>query len=229
VVSELAVDYGGGSVVDGLSLQVSRGEILALLGPNGAGKTSALRAMAGLVPLKAGQISLDGKDLRKLSPERRARSGLFLVPDDRGIFAPMTVSAHLMLAARRKLPASIEEQIREAFPQLRSLWERRAGSLSGGEAQMLSLAMALAAQPQVLMIDELSFGLAPLIVEHLLQLIRALATDTGLAILLVEQLVDLALTVADRAVILRREVVLQGTAAEVAEDPDALRRAYFGQ
>jgi branched-chain amino acid transport system ATP-binding protein len=123
----------------------------------------------------------------------------------------------------------MEQQIRSAFPQLSALWERRAGSLSGGEAQQLSLAMALAAEPQVLMIDELSFGLAPLIVENLLRLIRSLAVDTGLAILLVEQLLDLALTVVDRALILRREVVLEGTATEVSQDPDALRRAYFGQ
>jgi branched-chain amino acid transport system ATP-binding protein len=228
-VSGLSVDYGGGNVVEDLSLDIDKGEIVALLGPNGAGKTSALKAMAGLAPLRTGEVCIDGQSIKKLSPERRARSGLFLVPDDRGIFAPMTVNAHLMLAAHRRLPEPMEQQIRSSFPQLGKLWDRRAGSLSGGEAQMLSLAMALAAEPHVLMIDELSFGLAPLIVENLLQLIRTLADETGLAILLVEQLVDLALTVADRAVILRREVVLRGTAAEVAQDPEALRRAYFGQ
>jgi branched-chain amino acid transport system ATP-binding protein len=228
-VADLSVNYGGGRVVNNLSLSIGQGEIVALLGPNGAGKTSTLRAICGFVPLETGTVSLAGKDISSMSADHRARSGVFLVPDDRGLFAPIPVSSHLALAARRKLSAEEEAHIKDKFVQLTSLWHTRAGALSGGEAQMLSLAMAVVAKPKILLIDELSFGLAPLVVRRLLDLIREMASESGLAILLVDQLVQLALGVADRALVLRRDVLLEGTAAELIADEEGVRQAYFGR
>lgn len=227
-VEELSVDYGGGRVVNDLTLEVGEGEVVALLGPNGAGKTSALKAISGLIRTDAGAVKVGGVDISGLSAERRARRGIFLVPDDRGLFSPLPVHAHLSLASHRKTDRERQAMVGEHFPQLASRWNSRAGSLSGGEAQMLSLAMAVVAKPKILMIDELSFGLAPIVVRRLLDLIRDVAAKTGLAVLLVEQLVDLALTVADRAIILRRDVILHGAAKDLASDQDRLHEAYFG-
>lgn len=228
-VFELSVDYGGGRVVNDLSLEVHQGEVVALLGPNGAGKTSALKAISGLAKSDSGVVKVGGADVSRLSAERRARRGVFLVPDDRGLFSPLSIHSHLSLASHSKADRqSCRRMVEEHFPQLASLWNLRAGSLSGGEAQMLSLAMAMAAKPKILMIDELSFGLAPIVVKHLVGMIRNMADSTGLAVLLVEQLVDLALTVADRGIILRRDVVLEGKANELNANPERLHEAYFG-
>lgn len=227
-VDGLSVDYGGGRVVNDLSLTVDEGEIVALLGPNGAGKTSVLKALSGLVKTDAGSVRLGGTDISRAPAERRSRLGLFLVPDDRGLFPPLPVHAHLSLASHTKSTAESRRIVEEHFPPLMTRWNAKAGSLSGGEAQMLSLAMAMSAKPKALLIDELSFGLAPIVVKRLLNLIRDMASSTGLAVLMVEQLVDLALSIADRGIVMRRDVMLEGPAADLAADPRRLQEAYFG-
>ena len=197
--------------------------MVALLGPNGAGKTSALNAIAGLLPSDGGTVHVGGRDLSGRSADARARAGLALVPDDRGLFPELSVADHLWLAAHhRPRPAELEE-VHRLFPVLGERRGQRAGTLSGGEAQMLSIAVALLGRPTVLLIDELSFGLAPSIVGQLLGRCRQLADERGLGILLVEQFIDLVLDVADRALVLRSGVVaLEGGAAGAA------RRAASG-
>ena len=227
-VDDLSVDYGGGRVLNKLCLSVDAGEIVAVLGPNGAGKTSALKAISGLIGSDGGVVRVGTTDISRLAAEKRSRLGVFLVPDDRGLFSPIPVHAHLSLAAHTRSARACRPMVEEHFPGLIPRWDVRASSLSGGEAQMLSLAMALAAEPKVLLIDELSFGLAPIVVRRLLSLIRDIATRTGLAVLMVEQLIDLALTVADRGIVLRRDIMLEGTAAELAADQNRLHEAYFG-
>jgi branched-chain amino acid transport system ATP-binding protein len=227
-VSDLGVDYGGGRVVNNVSFQVREGEIVALLGPNGAGKTSTLKAISGLVRPDGGAVKVGDVDVSRLAAEKRSRLGLFLVPDDRGLFPPLPVHAHLSLASHKMSSNECRQLVEEHFPGLIPRWRLPAGSLSGGEAQMLSLAMAIAARPKVLMIDELSFGLAPIVVRRLLTVIRDIADRTGIAVLMVEQLVDLALATADRGIILRRDIILTGTAADLAADQPRLHEAYFG-
>jgi branched-chain amino acid transport system ATP-binding protein len=227
-VSDLSVDYGGGRVVNNVSFQVGGGEIVAFLGPNGAGKTSTLKAISGLVKADGGAVKVDNVDVSRVSAEKRSRLGLFLVPDDRGLFPPLPVHAHLSLASHAMSSSECRQLVEEHFPALIPRWKLPAGSLSGGEAQMLSLAMAVAAKPKVLMIDELSFGLAPIVVRRLLNVIRDIVASTGMAVLMVEQLVDLALATADRGIILRRDVILAGKAADLAADQRRLHEAYFG-
>jgi branched-chain amino acid transport system ATP-binding protein len=227
-VNDLSVDYGGGRVVNNVSLTIAKGEIVAFLGPNGAGKTSTLKAISGLIRADSGTVKINGVNISKLPAEKRSKAGIFLVPDDRGIFPPLPVHAHLSLASHTRSTAECRPLVEEHFAPLVGRWNLPAGSLSGGEAQMLSLAMAMLAKPKVLMIDELSFGLAPILVRRLLTVIRDIADQTGVAVLMVEQLVDLALAVADRGVILRREVILTGKAADLAADQHRLHEAYFG-
>jgi len=227
-VSDLSVDYGGGRVVNNVSFELGEGEIVAFLGPNGAGKTSALKAISGLVRADSGSVKINGVDISRMPAEKRSRLGIFLVPDDRGLFPPLPVHAHLALASHTRSTAECRALVEEHFAPLAGRWNLAAGSLSGGEAQMLSLAMAMMAKPKVLMIDELSFGLAPIVVRRLLNVIRDIADRTGVAVLMVEQLVDLALAVADRGIILRREIILTGKAADLAADQHRLHEAYFG-
>jgi branched-chain amino acid transport system ATP-binding protein len=227
-VNDLSVDYGGGRVVNDVSFAIAEGEIVAFLGPNGAGKTSALKAISGLVRADSGVVKINGTNISRLSAEKRSKAGIFLVPDDRGLFPPLPVHAHLSLASHTRSTTECRALVEEHFAPLVGRWNLPAGSLSGGEAQMLSLAMAMLAKPKVLMIDELSFGLAPIVVRRLLKVIRDIADQTGVAVLMVEQLVDLALAVADRGIILRREIILTGKAADLAADQHRLHEAYFG-
>lgn len=226
-VEGLTVDYGSGMVVRDVSFTVSPGEIVAIIGPNGAGKTSLLRAIAGLVP-STGSVWLGDEEVTGAPPERRARKGMFLVPDNRGIFGPISVAAHLSLARRHRMSAAELNDVWTIFPALAARRKMAAGSLSGGESQMLAIAMAFTAQPDVLLIDELSFGLAPMIVQQLLAQCRTLAAERNVAVVLVEQFVDLALGTADRAVVLRGEVLMSGPAAKIRDDRDSLRAAYLG-
>ncbi|WP_432841583.1 ABC transporter ATP-binding protein [Dactylosporangium sp. CA-092794] len=216
----VSVGYGAIPVVRELDLTVGRGEVVALLGANGAGKTTTLMALAGLLPLSAGAVYLHGKQTTD-TLFRRVRRGLSYVPEERGIFRQLTVMENLRLG--RGDPA----RAIELMPPLGALTQRRAGLLSGGEQQMLSLARALAAEPAVLLCDELSLGLAPLIVERLLERI-SVAAQAGLGVLLVEQQVRSALMVADRAYVLRRgRVVMSGTASELAERLDEIESHYL--
>jgi branched-chain amino acid transport system ATP-binding protein len=227
-VEELSVDYGNGPVVDRISLAIEPGEILGIVGPNGAGKSSLVKAIIGLAPISTGVIRIDGDDVARERTERRARRGLFYVPDDRGIFGPLTVASHLTLAQRRRLSVQEADDVRVALPELERLWRRTAGSLSGGEAQLLSLAMAFVSSPRILLIDELSFGLAPVIINRLGEAILELAHANGVAVLMVEQMLELAMRLSDRIIVLRQSIVYEESAETVREDSTALRNAYLG-
>jgi branched-chain amino acid transport system ATP-binding protein len=224
---DLEAGYGAGSVVRGVSFSLAGGSVLGVLGPNGAGKTTMLMAMAGLIPLTGGQVLLDGNPLPKGRPSRANQAGLILVPDDRSLFMTLTVRENLEVARRRsRQPA---ESMIELFPLLGTRWNLSAGSLSGGEQQMLAVARAVIQQPRVLLIDEMSMGLAPIVVESLIPLVRRVADQSGAVVVLVEQHVRLALEVSDRAIVLvHGEVVLSGTGEQLRNDPDSLEAAYFG-
>ncbi len=173
-ITGLTAGYGGAPVLRDLSLTVSGGEVVALMGANGAGKTTTLRAISGLVKPDTGTIALEGRDLAALSPTARVRAGVVHVPQDRGIFYGLTVGEHFRLDGHGE---DRHEAAFEHFPALRDLRQRRAGLLSGGEQQMLAIARALMRRPKLLLLDELSLGLAPIIVERLLPVVRAAADD----------------------------------------------------
>jgi branched-chain amino acid transport system ATP-binding protein len=222
----LIAGYNGKPIVRGFSLTLGEGEILGLLGPNGAGKTTLLMTLSGFLPAIGGSLTLNGGDISKTRATARARLGLVLVPDDRALFTAMTVKDNLMLATR-KGGLTISEAL-EYFPQLASRLKVAAGMLSGGEQQMLAIARALIQRPRALLLDELSMGLAPVIVEQLLPTIRKIATETATSVILVEQHVQMALEVADRAVVLvHGHTVLEGDSATLLSDPERLRTAYL--
>jgi branched-chain amino acid transport system ATP-binding protein len=211
-----------------LDLDVEAGIVLALLGPNGAGKTTLLLTLAGLLPAHSGTVSVDGAPLRNGNPVAASRAGVVLVPDNRSLFTTLTVEENLEVAKRRG--GTSPRELLDVFPALEKRWHLPAGALSGGEQQMLAMARALVQQPKVLLIDEMSMGLAPLVVETLFDTVRQIATDHSAAVVLVEQHVNLAVKVADEAAVLNRgTIVLRGSASELGEDGQRLERAYFGE
>jgi branched-chain amino acid transport system ATP-binding protein len=219
----LTAGYGGVAAVRDLDLTVASGEVVALLGPNGAGKTTTLLAACGAVRPLAGSAAFGGSPLDR-RVERNARAGLALVPDNRGVFHSLSVQENLRLAAK----GGAVGEVLDLFPELRDLLGRRCGLLSGGQQQMLAVAKAMLGGPRLLLVDEMSLGLAPLVVRRLLPVIRRLA-DHGVGVVLVEQHIDLALSIADRAVVLHHgRVALTGSAAELRADPGAVEQAYFG-
>jgi branched-chain amino acid transport system ATP-binding protein len=225
------VDAGyvpGRPVVRNVDLSLEPGTVLALLGPNGAGKTTLMLTIAGLRAPLAGQIGLGGVPVRPGSPRAAVRAGLVLVPDDRSLFKSLTVTENLKLASRRG--ATAIETIFDYFPELKRRVKVAAGNLSGGEQQMLAIGRALMQDPKVLLVDELSMGLAPVIVEALLPVIRRVADDTGAACVIVEQHVMLALEIADTAMVLAHgDVALHGDAKELAAKEARIERAYLGR
>jgi len=227
-IADLSAGYGSTPVVHGLSLSVTAGEVLALLGPNGAGKTTTLRTVSGVIRPLAGRVTVLGADVTSVRPHRIARNGVAHVAEGRSVFFGLTVAEHFRLGHRWESANS--DVAYEYFPQLYELRDRRAGLLSGGEQQMLALGFALARRPRLLLIDELSLGLAPLIVEQMLPVVRQYATERSAAVLLVEQHVELALDVADRAIVLSHgEVTMEGEAAVLRKDTELLFASYLGE
>ncbi|UDY36639.1 ABC transporter ATP-binding protein [Dermatobacter hominis] len=213
------------TVLRDLDLDVDAGQVLTLLGPNGAGKTTLLLTLAGLLPARAGSVSVDGVELRNASATQANRHGVVLVPDNRCLFTSLTVEQNLAVPRRRGGPTP--RDMLSTFPALERRWKVSAGALSGGEQQMLAMARALIQEPKVLLIDEMSMGLAPLVVESLFQAVRAIAAEHGTAIVLVEQHVKLSLEVADEAIVLNHGQVVLRDRAESLRHDDRVERAYF--
>jgi branched-chain amino acid transport system ATP-binding protein len=217
---------GTTTVFRSLDLEVQAGQVLTLLGPNGAGKTTLLLTLAGLLPAHDGTVTIDGTPLRNGRPHTANEAGVVLVPDDRCLFTNLTVEKNLAVASHRGGPSP--RDLIDTFPALEKRWDVNAGSLSGGEQQMLVMARALIQEPKVLLVDEMSMGLAPLVVEHLFGTVRQIATDHDAAIVLVEQHVNLALEVADRAIVLNRGSIVLEDDAEALRGDERVEQAYFG-
>ncbi|MFO7273920.1 MAG: ABC transporter ATP-binding protein [Bacillota bacterium] len=231
-VERLNVAYGAIQAVHDLSLEVREGEIVALLGANGAGKTTTLRTISGLIRPRAGRIVYAGQDITHWPSHRIVAAGLVHVPEGRRVFAPMTVLENLEMGAYgQRDPARIRERMERVFAKFPRLEERKhqlAGTLSGGEQQMLAIGRALMAEPRLLLLDEPSLGLAPMLVREIFATIKEINERDGVTILLVEQNAHQALQIADRAYVLETgRVVLSGPARELGDNPK-VREAYLG-
>jgi branched-chain amino acid transport system ATP-binding protein len=228
VVRDLFAGYQQVPVVRKLNLEVHPGEVVALLGPNGAGKTTTLETIAGLNRPISGTIELSGENIGGTPAYVLAHRGLALVPEGRALFPGLTVREHLRLAGGRN--ASREEELLEMLPELQKCLGRKAGLLSGGEQQMLAVGRALVTRPRLLLVDEMSLGLAPVIVERLLPILRRAADELGASVLFVEQHVALALEISDRAYVLAHgRIRIEGPAAELRERRELLAASYLGE
>ena len=218
--------YGRLEIIHGLDLDVHQGEIVGMLGPNGAGKTTSILGILGLTDCMGGEVRLNDQRIASGHPERAARLGIGHVPEGRSLFSQLTVRENLRVATASRTEIA---RVLELFPALGELLGRRAGVLSGGEQQMLCLARALVRRPRFLLVDEMSLGLAPIIVQTLLETLRRSADEEGMGVLLVEQHVELALSVADRGVVLHRGAVrLTGSADELRTNRAAIEGSYLG-
>ena len=227
-IENLDTGYDGVAVVRELSLHVNAGEVVALLGPNGAGKTTTLMTVSGMGQVLTGSVTIMGRPVPRLRQAHRvARWGVIHVPENRGLLFQLTVRENLQLAKTRGR-VYIDRAV-DFFPALGPLINRRAGLLSGGEQQMLALARAIVAEPKLLMVDEMSLGLAPVIYEELMPVVRRIADETGAGVLLVEQHVDLALEVSDRGYVLNHgDLVMEGAASDLLADRALLDASYLG-
>jgi branched-chain amino acid transport system ATP-binding protein len=229
-VQDLAVRYGQVEALHGVSLDVQRGEIVALIGSNGAGKSSTLRAISGLIPSHAGRVVFDGQDITNLKSHEIVRRGLAHIPEGRQIFSDQSVYDNLLLGGfslNGRTARELAEYELRRFPVLLERRKQHAGTLSGGEQQMLAISRGLMSQPRLLLMDEPSMGLAPLLVRQVAEIILDLNAQ-GLTVLLVEQLASMALAVADRAYVLQNGMVrLEGPSQEVAHNPEVVR-LYLG-
>jgi branched-chain amino acid transport system ATP-binding protein len=231
-MESVGLSYGPIQAVSSASIEIEEGQTVAIVGANGAGKTTLLKSIVGLMPLASGRIHFNGNDISALPSHRRLAAGIALSPEGRQVFGDQTVRDNLELGAYSRglsaaeLAAAMEEQF-ELFPRLRERQDQMSITLSGGEQQMLAIARALMGAPKLLLLDEPSLGLAPLIIKEIFSIIRALRAR-GMTILLVEQMANLALGVADRAYVLETgRVTLSGTGAELLQDPQ-VRAAYLG-
>jgi len=230
-VRGLTAGYGAVEVLHGIDLDVEDGEIVVILGANGAGKTTTMRAVSGMIA-RTGTVELSGVDIARTGAEKLVRLGIAHVPQGRGTFAELSVIDNLRTGAysrtsRAEVDADIDRWF-GVFPRLAERRDQRAGSLSGGEQQMLAIARALMSRPRLLLCDEPSLGLAPLITQEVFDVLRRLNSEDGLSVLLVEQNANLALRVASRVYLLETgTVVASGTAAEISSD-DSIRKAYLG-
>lgn len=232
-IDRLAVCYGAIEALKGVSLEVRGGEVVTLIGGNGAGKSTLMKAISGLEPVAGGGIEFAGRDISAVAAHRRVALGIAQSPEGRQVFADQTVRDNLMLGAylREDSAADIQRDVQTQFtlfPRLRERQHQLAGTMSGGEQQMLAMSRALMARPRLLLLDEPSLGLAPLVVKEIFSVIRTLKQQ-GVTILLVEQMANQALKVADRAYVLKTgEITSQGSAAAMLADP-AVREAYLGK
>ena len=231
-LESVKVAYGAIQAVKGVSLEVRKGEVVTIIGANGAGKSTLLKSICGLEPVSEGRIQLDGKDVTHVKAHERVGLGIAMSPEGRGVFADQTVRENLMLGAysRRKdvaaTAAAVEREFKR-FPRLRERQNQLSGTLSGGEQQMLAISRALMSEPRLLLLDEPSLGLAPLIIKDIFNAIRQLR-EAGLTILLVEQMAKQALGVADRAYVLETgHVTAEGTGRALLNDPK-VKAAYLG-
>ena len=230
-IKDLNVFYGAIHALKGISLTVEEGELVSLIGANGAGKTTTLHTISGLLPAASGSVTLDGKDLQKVAPNKIISMGLAHVPEGRHVFARMTVEENLRMGAyiikdQKKISENLEN-VYSHFPRLKERSRQLAGTLSGGEQQMLATGRALMTDPRIVLMDEPSMGLSPLLVKEIFAIIQQLH-DSGITILLVEQNAKMALAVSDRAYVLETgTIAMSGKAADLAED-DRVRKAYLG-
>lgn len=230
-VEKLDVGYGAIQVVWGLNLEVDRGQVVSLIGPNGAGKTSLLRALAGLLPVRGGKIIFDGEDISSEPANERVRHHLSLVPEGRQLWPRMTVEENLLMGAfpthlRSKSHSNLE-RIYELFPRMKERRTQLCGTLSGGEQQMCAIGRGLMAEPLLLLLDEPSLGLAPILVDQVFQLVQKIAKE-GVTILVASQNANYALEISDRTYVMESgRIVLEGPSQEL-QSSDHVRRAYLG-
>ncbi len=228
-VADLHAGYGPVEVLHGIDLSVGAGEVVVVLGANGAGKTTLMRAISGTIE-RRGSVRLAGQDITRASPDRIVRAGVAQVPQGRGTFVDLSVEDNLRVGAytRRDDPAADLDRWYEQFPRLADRRTQKAGSLSGGEQQMLAIARALMSRPKLLLCDEPSLGLAPLIVQEMFGILAHLNREEGLAVLLVEQNANLAMEIANRAYLLGTGTIVTSGDAETIRNDEAIRQAYLG-
>ena len=229
-IKNLSVSYGGIEAIKDISLDVEQGSIVTLIGSNGAGKSSTLRTIAGIVRAKSGEVLFEGENLLGLSPDQIVKRGVTLVPEGRHVFPNLTVAENLRIGAylRKDDISGDLEHIYELFPRLKESSWQLAGTLSGGEQQMLAVGRAMMARPKLIMMDEPSLGLAPLIVQGIFDIIRTI-NKSGITVLLIEQNANMALKVADYAYVMQTgEITLKGPGAELLENEE-VKEAYLGK
>ena len=231
-VNDLNVYYGGIHAIKNISFEIKKGEIVSLIGANGAGKTSTLHAISGLIPIKAGEISLNGMNVTNIEAHKLVTQGMAHVPEGRRIFTELTVLENLEMGAyTRNDYTQIKQDMEEIFKLFPRLAERKkqlAGTMSGGEQQMLAMARALMSKPSLLLLDEPSMGLAPLFVQEIFKIIEKVNKEQGVTVLLVEQNANMALSIADRGYVLETgQIILEGTGKELITNPE-IKKAYLG-
>ena len=231
-LSEVHCGYGNIEIIKGISLTVEKGQIVAIIGANGAGKTTTLKTIAGLLPVRCGSITFDGNDITKVKPHDVVKMGISQIPEGRQVFSELSVQDNLIMGGytisdRHLIKTRIEEQYNR-FPRLKERYKQMAGTLSGGEQQMLAIARALISSPRMLLLDEPSMGLSPLFVEEVFEIIQELR-DGGMTILLVEQNAGMALEIADYAYALETgKIVIEGTGEEMMRNEE-VRKAYLAE